>query len=223
MHWFYLNKATLVLFCFVFVQISLSTVVLKGLSLWNFVYACQWSGWPMSTFYQRPLDSSYHFSFFLFFLQLRVRREQASSSFAETEIEKGAHRQTKEALDLSEKTVSLKNIKRTKRCRHSDSMTYFRLLWRRLVLRWWVRTFSMLLTTTITTSLWKLKHVTNQSWMWGKGVNAHRLDKCLDTLHHYQYHSLFSLQFHDHRVSWSPAELWRHLSSPFTPSRSVHN
>ena len=41
-----------------------------------------------------------------FFLQLRVRREQASSSFAETEMEKGAHRQTKEALDLSEKTVS---------------------------------------------------------------------------------------------------------------------
>lgn len=63
-----------------------------------------------------------------FFLQLRVRREQASSSFAETEMEKGAHRQTKEALDLSEKTVSLKNIKGTKRCRHSDSMTYFTLL-----------------------------------------------------------------------------------------------
>lgn len=40
-------------------------------------------------------------------LQLRVRREQASASLAETEVEKSAHRQTKEALDLSEKTVSL--------------------------------------------------------------------------------------------------------------------
>lgn len=38
--------------------------------------------------------------------QLRIRREQASSSLAETEGEKGAHRQTREALDLSEKTVS---------------------------------------------------------------------------------------------------------------------
>lgn len=38
--------------------------------------------------------------------QLRIRREQASANLAETEGEKGAHRQTKEALDLSEKTVS---------------------------------------------------------------------------------------------------------------------
>ncbi|CAH3185535.1 unnamed protein product [Porites lobata] len=34
-----------------------------------------------------------------------VRREQASASLAETDLEKGAHQQTKEALDLSEKTV----------------------------------------------------------------------------------------------------------------------
>lgn len=65
---------------------------------------------------------------FFYFLQLRVRREQATSSFAETEMEKSAHRQTKETLDLSEKTVSLKNIKKAKRCRHSDLMTYLRLL-----------------------------------------------------------------------------------------------
>ena len=39
--------------------------------------------------------------------QLRVRREQASANLAESEGEKSAHRQTKEALDLSEKTVSL--------------------------------------------------------------------------------------------------------------------
>lgn len=46
----------------------------------------------------------------VFSRQLRVRREQASSSLAETEVEKGAHHQTKEALDLSEKTVSLQEF-----------------------------------------------------------------------------------------------------------------
>ena len=35
-------------------------------------------------------------------------------------MEKSAHRQTKEALDLSEKTVGLKNTKRIKRCRLDD-------------------------------------------------------------------------------------------------------
>ncbi|XP_015760534.1 PREDICTED: forkhead-associated domain-containing protein 1-like isoform X3 [Acropora digitifera] len=49
-------------------------------------------------------EEDYHKSEGEMHTELRVRREQASSSFAETEMEKGAHRQTKEALDLSEKT-----------------------------------------------------------------------------------------------------------------------
>ncbi|XP_020624000.1 forkhead-associated domain-containing protein 1-like isoform X1 [Orbicella faveolata] len=49
-------------------------------------------------------EEDYHKSEGEMHAELRIRREQASSSLAETEGEKGAHRQTKEALDLSEKT-----------------------------------------------------------------------------------------------------------------------
>ncbi|XP_073231064.1 forkhead-associated domain-containing protein 1-like [Porites lutea] len=49
-------------------------------------------------------EEDYHKSEGEMHAELRVRREQASASLAETDLEKGAHQQTKEALDLSEKT-----------------------------------------------------------------------------------------------------------------------
>jgi len=49
-------------------------------------------------------EEDYHKSEGEMHAELRVRREQASASQAETDVEKGAHCQTKEALDLSEKT-----------------------------------------------------------------------------------------------------------------------
>lgn len=49
-------------------------------------------------------EEDYHKSEGEMHAELRVRREQASASVAETEVEKSAHCQTKEALDLSEKT-----------------------------------------------------------------------------------------------------------------------
>ncbi|CAH3193931.1 unnamed protein product [Porites evermanni] len=49
-------------------------------------------------------EEDYHKSESEMHAELRARREQASASLAETDLEKGAHQQTKEALDLSEKT-----------------------------------------------------------------------------------------------------------------------
>lgn len=49
-------------------------------------------------------EEDYHKSEGEMHAELRLRREQASASLAESDGEKGAHRQTKEALDLSEKT-----------------------------------------------------------------------------------------------------------------------
>ncbi|KAL9970156.1 hypothetical protein ACROYT_G022484 [Oculina patagonica] len=49
-------------------------------------------------------EEDYHKSESEMHAELRVRREQASANLAETEGEKSAHHQTKEALDLSEKT-----------------------------------------------------------------------------------------------------------------------
>ncbi|CAH3178514.1 unnamed protein product [Porites lobata] len=49
-------------------------------------------------------EEDYHKSEGEMHAELRVRREQASASLTETDLEKGAHQQTKEALDLSEKT-----------------------------------------------------------------------------------------------------------------------
>ena len=40
-------------------------------------------------------------------LQLRTRREEAAVKGTESEFERSSHRQTKEGLDMSEKSVSV--------------------------------------------------------------------------------------------------------------------
>jgi hypothetical protein len=50
------------------------------------------------------------FLLIFFCLKVRLLREQSSSNLVETNFEKSSHKQTKEALDLSEKTVSYQEL-----------------------------------------------------------------------------------------------------------------